>query len=83
MIRESLVEQVHDMMLFSKVIHAYWDDGICAFRPSKISDDKTKIDFAFHWLPIRPDNLKRTARVPIDQHPYPRPKEGFIDTSGE
>ncbi|KAJ5160416.1 uncharacterized protein N7482_007420 [Penicillium canariense] len=78
-------EKVQNMMALACHVDIYWDQPICAFRPIRVNGDNTRMDIAFHWLPLPDKKTRRIDKVPIDEHPYPGMYErtGFTDSPGE
>jgi hypothetical protein len=71
-------EHVFNYLTLSVQVQQWWDRAICAFRPISINDEKTEIEIAFHWLPLR-DAQNRRAKVPILAHPDPDQLQQWIE----
>ncbi|KAJ5777480.1 hypothetical protein N7520_000726 [Penicillium odoratum] len=63
-------EQVYNMISFSSTIHDAWNRCLCAFRPVQMNEEKTRMDIAFHWLPLRDDKLRQSDQVLCLKNPY-------------
>lgn len=61
-------EQVTNLMALNRLLHVYWEDCSCAFRPVRVADDEMSMDVAFHWLPF--PSGKKTDMIPIDRNPF-------------
>jgi hypothetical protein len=63
-------EQIRNLIVFSGYVHDCWDRCLCAFRPIEVNEEKTRMDIAFHWLPLLDDKVKRTDLVSSLENPY-------------
>ncbi|KAJ6024317.1 hypothetical protein N7540_005114 [Penicillium herquei] len=61
-------ERVTNMISLNSLVHTYWDQSLCAFRPVWVADDQLSMGLSFHWLPIA--SGKPTDSVRIDRNPY-------------
>ncbi|KAJ5628859.1 hypothetical protein N7490_011087 [Penicillium lividum] len=63
-------EQIHNLITFSSTLHKAWDRCLCAFRPVQVNKEETRMDVAFHWLPLRDDRLRQKDKVLCLENPY-------------
>ncbi|KAJ5485574.1 hypothetical protein N7539_005562 [Penicillium diatomitis] len=76
-------EFLANLMTLSVQAHCYLDAGLCAFRPISINEAKTSMTVSFHWLPLPMADARRTSRVPLQSHPYPERRQGWVHTPRE
>ncbi|KAJ5629277.1 hypothetical protein N7528_002934 [Penicillium herquei] len=77
-------ERVTNMISLNSLVHTYWDQSLCAFRPVWVADDQLSMGLSFHWLPIA--SGKPTDLVRIDRNPYgaeSETKEAYKKTPGQ
>ncbi|KAJ5426672.1 hypothetical protein N7465_001742 [Penicillium sp. CMV-2018d] len=74
-------EQVKNLITLGSQEHNYWDNCVFAFRPVRTYQQNTKMDIAFHLLPLRQDE-KRTDYLPALSHPYPSHPRGYSTSPG-
>ncbi|KXG53454.1 uncharacterized protein PGRI_005040 [Penicillium griseofulvum] len=74
-------EQVKYLITLGSQEHNYWDNCIFTFRPIRTYQQNTKMDIAFHLLPLREDE-KRTDYIPALSHPYPSHPQGYNTSPG-
>lgn len=69
------MEQTYNRITLAVHVHRYWDCGVFALRPVWVNEDRTEMQIAFHWLPLKERIPELSAarlndQVPIEQNPY-------------
>ncbi|KAJ5518075.1 hypothetical protein N7453_000497 [Penicillium expansum] len=73
------MERLYNQITLETQVQTYWYRAMCALRPIWVSEDRTEMQIAFHWLPLK-ENLPGAAEhvrsdfVPIMENPYQDPK---------
>ncbi|KAJ5719583.1 hypothetical protein N7493_007161 [Penicillium malachiteum] len=75
-------DRPENMITLLKEVQQYWEDDLCVFRPMSLSEDKTSMDLAFHWLPLPGDRHQQLDVINLNDHPYPRQRMGCHNTPG-
>ncbi|KAJ5478468.1 hypothetical protein N7530_003977, partial [Penicillium desertorum] len=70
-------EQLKNQITLGSQEHNYWDNCMFAFRPVRTYQQNTKMDIAFHLLPLR-EGEKRSDL----SHPHPSHPRGYTSPGG-
>jgi hypothetical protein len=81
------MERLYNQITLEVHVHRYWDCAQIALRPIWVSEDRTEMQIAYHWLPLT-ENMPGAAEhiryeyVSIMENPYQDPKYRPRETPG-
>ncbi|KAJ5966898.1 hypothetical protein N7501_003146 [Penicillium viridicatum] len=81
------MERLYNRITLEIHVHRYWDRAMCALRPIWVNEDRTEMQIAFHWLPLK-ENIPGAAKhvrsdfVSTTENPYQDPKYRPRETPG-